>query len=445
MTAKHVLIIDDEPDICELIEITLSRMGLTPRSAKNLAEALKLIDAEHFDLCLTDMRLPDGDGIEMVRYVQKNHPNIPIAVITAHGNMELAVTALKAGAFDFVSKPVDIQILRNLVSSATTLSTEETGSVKAARTTITGQSLAVGALISKIAKLARSQAPVFIHGESGSGKERVARMIHEQGPRARGPFVPVNCGAIPAELMESEFFGHIKGSFTGASNDKEGLFQAASGGSLFLDEVAELPLNMQVKLLRAIQEKAVRPIGAEHEIPVDVRIISASHNDLEELVNTGRFRQDLYYRINVIELSVPSLRERIEDIPLLTRQLLKTIAEKSGLDKTPGISRDAIDALMQYSFPGNVRELENILERALALADNHFIEKKDLALSKKVQPPASAASDEAASPPLDLEGQEKNSIMQALETTRWNKTAAAKLLGLSLRQLRYRLEKFGIE
>ena len=361
MTAKHVLIIDDEPDICELIEITLARMGLNSRSAKNLADALQLIDAEHFDLCLTDMRLPDGDGIEMVKYVQQNHPNIPIAVITAHGNMELAVNALKAGAFDFVSKPVDIQILRNLVSSATTLPAEDTGTNRASKTTITGQSLVVGALISKIAKLARSQAPVFIHGESGSGKERVARMIHERGPRADAPFVPVNCGAIPAELMESEFFGHVKGSFTGASNDKEGLFQAASGGSLFLDEVAELPLNMQVKLLRAIQEKAVRPVGAEHEIPVDVRIISASHKDLDQLVSDGQFRQDLYYRINVIDLSVPSLRDRLEDIPLLTQQLLKTIAEKSALEKTPGISRSALDALMDYSFPVNVRELENIL------------------------------------------------------------------------------------
>ena len=444
MTAKHVLIIDDEPDICELIEITLSRMGLNSRSAKNLSDALQLVDNEHFDLCLTDMRLPDGDGIEMVRYVQQKHPEIPIAVITAHGNMELAVNALKAGAFDFVSKPVDIQILRNLVSSATTLSTEDTGAVRTAKTTITGQSLAVGALLSKIAKLARSQAPVFIHGESGSGKERVARMIHEQGPRARGPFVPVNCGAIPAELMESEFFGHVKGSFTGASNDKEGMFQAASGGSLFLDEVAELPLNMQVKLLRAIQEKAVRPVGAEHEVPVDVRIISASHNDLDELVNSGRFRQDLYYRINVIELSVPSLRDRLEDIPLLTQQLLKTIAEKSGLEKAPGISREAIDALMHYSFPGNVRELENILERALALSDNNFIEKRGLALYKK-GPSTAAAPGETGSRSLDLEGQEKSSILQALETTRWNKTAAAKLLGLSLRQLRYRLEKFGIE
>ena len=445
MTAKHVLIIDDEPDICELIEITLARMGLNSRSARNLAEAVKLIEAEHFDLCLTDMRLPDGDGIEMVEYVQKNHPSIPIAVITAHGNMELAVKALKAGAFDFVSKPVDIQILRNLVSSATTLPTGEADAAGKARTTITGQSLVVGALISKIAKLARSQAPVFIHGESGSGKERVARMIHEQGPRSGGPFIPVNCGAIPAELMESEFFGHVKGSFTGANNDKEGLFQAASGGSLFLDEVAELPLNMQVKLLRAIQEKAVRPVGAEHEIPVDVRIISASHMDLEQLVSAGRFRQDLYYRINVIDVSVPSLRERIEDIPLLAQQLLKTIAEKSGLDKIPGISRRAMDALMEYSFPGNVRELENILERALALADNNIIEEKDLALSKKPQAATTAESSGEADRSLDLVGQEKSSIMQALETTRWNKTAAAKLLGLSLRQLRYRLEKFGIE
>jgi two-component system response regulator PilR (NtrC family) len=299
-------------------------------------------------------------------------------------------------------------------------------------------------MISKIAKLARSQAPVFIHGESGSGKERVARMIHEQGPRSRAPFVPVNCGAIPAELMESEFFGHIKGSFTGASNDKEGLFLAASGGTLFLDEVAELPLNMQVKLLRVIQEKAVRPVGAEHEIPVDVRILSASHKNLEQLVNEGQLRQDLYYRINVIDLTVPSLRDRPEDIPLLTQQLLNTIAEKSGLERTPGISRSAVDALMDYSFPGNVRELENILERALALADNNIIEKDDLALSKQAQTQPQSQTAEAVSDSLDLEGQEKSSIMQALEKTRWNKTAAAKLLGLSLRQLRYRLEKFGI-
>jgi two-component system response regulator PilR (NtrC family) len=445
MTAKQVLIIDDEPDICELIEITLARMGLDSRSAMNVADALKLIEAEHFDLCLTDMRLPDGDGIEMVKYVQRNHPNIPIAVITAHGNMELAVQALKAGAFDFVSKPVDIQILRNLVSSATTVPGEDSNVPESARTTITGQSLVVGAMLGKITKLARSQAPVFIHGESGSGKERVARMIHEQGSRAKAPFVPVNCGAIPAELMESEFFGHIKGSFTGASNDKEGLFQAASGGTLFLDEVAELPLNMQVKLLRVIQEKAVRPVGAEHEIPVDVRILSASHKNLEQLVSEGQLRQDLYYRINVIDITVPSLRDRPEDIPLLTQQLLGIIAEKSGLERSPGISKSAVEALMNYSFPGNVRELENILERALALADNNIIETHDLALNNQAQTQPQQATTETAGSSLDLEGQEKSSIMQALETTRWNKTAAAKLLGLSLRQLRYRIEKFGID
>ncbi len=445
MTAKHVLIIDDEPDICELIEITLTRMGLNTRSAMSLADALKLVEAEHFDLCLTDMRLPDGDGIEMVKYIQQKHPNIPIAVITAHGNMELAVKALKAGAFDFVSKPVDIQILRNLVSAATTLPDEDTGEPANSKTTITGQSLVVDNIKKKIGKLARSQAPVFIHGESGSGKERVARMIHEQGSRSQAPFVPVNCGAIPAELMESEFFGHIKGSFTGASSDKQGLFQAASGGTLFLDEVAELPLNMQVKLLRAIQEKAVRPVGAGHEIPVDVRILSASHKNLEQLVNQGLFRQDLYYRINVIDLTVPSLRDRSEDIPLLAEQMLKTIAEKSGLESIPSISKTATEALMAYSFPGNVRELENILERALALADNNVIEADDLAISKQVQASAPSEATATDDQSLDLEGQEKSSIMQALEKTRWNKTAAAKLLGLSLRQLRYRLEKYNID
>jgi two-component system response regulator PilR (NtrC family) len=322
---------------------------------------------------------------------------------------------------------------------------EDTNGPESPRTTITGQSLVVGAMLGKIAKLARSQAPVFIHGESGSGKERVARMIHEQGSRSRAPFVPVNCGAIPADLMESEFFGHIKGSFTGASNDKEGLFQAANGGTLFLDEVAELPLNMQVKLLRVIQEKAVRPVGAEHEIPVDVRILSASHKNLEQLVSEGQLRQDLYYRINVIDLTVPSLRDRPEDIPILTQQLLSTIAEKSNLERTPGISKSAVEALMDYSFPGNVRELENILERALALADNNIIEKDDLALNNQAQAQAQPQTAETATRSLDLEGQEKSSIMQALEKTRWNKTAAAKLLGLSLRQLRYRLEKFGIE
>jgi len=446
MTAKHVLIIDDEPVICELIEITLARMGLHSRSAMNLKDAYKLVDSEQFDLCLTDMRLPDGDGLEMVSYIQQHHPAIPIAVITAHGNMELAVKALKAGAFDFVSKPVDIQILRNLVSSAITLPSENNDAEAVSRTSITGQSPAVTALTKKIAKLARSQAPVFIHGESGSGKERVARMIHEQGSRCDAPFIPVNCGAIPAELMESEFFGHIKGSFTGAHHDKQGLFQAASGGTLFLDEIAELPLHMQVKLLRVIQEKAVKPVGAHREIPVDVRILSASHKNLVALIKEGQFREDLYYRINVIELTVPSLRERREDIPLLAKQILEQLAAKAHRDMTPQLDDAAMAALQAHNFPGNVRELENILERALALAEGSVLHSSDLKFSSSARPPTpTSLADRTPARPLDLASQEKSSIMHALEQTRWNKTAAAKLLGLSLRQLRYRLEKYQIE
>lgn len=441
MTSKHVLIIDDEPDICELIEITLMRMGLKTRSAQNITDARLILETEKFDLCLTDMRLPDGDGIDLVAHVQDNYPDLPIAVITAHGNMESAVKALKAGAFDFVSKPVDIQILRNLVSAATKLP-EKNDETENKLTSITGDSIAIKALLKQISKLARSQAPVFIHGESGSGKERVARMIHEQGARAPASFVPVNCGAIPAELMESEFFGHIKGSFTGATSDKQGLFQAANGGTLFLDEVAELPLHMQVKLLRSIQEKAIRPVGAEQEVPVDVRILSASHRNLHEQVKQGLFREDLYYRINVIELSVPNLRDRTEDIPVLASEILQILGEKSGLSRSPRLDQNAIDALMDYPFPGNVRELENILERALALIDNDIITKKDLHLKKSQQ---QAVAENPPAEGMDLAEREKNAIVEALEKTHWNKTAAAKLLGLSLRQLRYRLEKLDIE
>jgi two-component system response regulator PilR (NtrC family) len=436
MSDKHVLIIDDEPDICELIEITLMRMGFKTSSAYTVAEAYSLLKQKDFDLCLTDMRLPDGNGIELVQHVQMHYPALPIAVITAHGNMESAVKALKAGAFDFVSKPVDIHILRNLVSSATKSTTSEQNTGK---TTITGQSNTVKQLLKHIEKLARSQAPVFIHGESGSGKERVAKMIHEQGSRADAPFVPVNCGAIPAELMESEFFGHIKGSFTGANADKQGLFQSADGGTLFLDEIAELPINMQVKLLRAIQEKAIRPVGTSHEIPVDVRILSASHKDLAAQVKEGHFREDLYYRINVIDLSVPSLRERVSDIPLLVEQILASLVDKSALKTVPIIDESAFSALTGYHFPGNVRELENILERALAMAENDVITLDDLHLK-----PRQMLETEQTTNTINLAGQEKNTIMQALEESRWNKTAAAKRLGLSLRQLRYRLEKMNI-
>ncbi|HEB82862.1 MAG TPA: sigma-54-dependent Fis family transcriptional regulator [Gammaproteobacteria bacterium] len=452
MTAKKVLIVDDEADICELIEITLMRMDITSRSALNLTDAKVLLETEKFDLCLTDMNLPDGNGIDLVSYVQEKHPDLPIAVITAHGNMESAVKALKAGAFDFVSKPVDLQILRNLISAATTLpETDNSNRSDNNQLTITGSSAAVQNLLKNISKLARNQAPVFIHGESGSGKERVAKMIHQQGSRSDGPFVPVNCGAIPAELMESEFFGHLKGSFTGAHSDKEGLFQAASGGTLFLDEIAELPLNMQVKLLRVIQEKAVRPVGASLEIPVDVRILSASHKNLVQLVADGAFREDLYYRINVIELAIPPLRERREDIPLFVEQLLGQLASKMGMEK-PVIEADALDALQDYPFPGNVRELENILERAIALSDNNRISKSDLQLkpatinqTHQATVTTDTSIENTVETSLDLADQERQSIMQALEKTRWNKTAAAKLLGLSLRQLRYRLQKLEIE
>jgi len=449
MTAKKVLIVDDEADICELIEITLLRMDIASQSALNLTDAKLLLDTEHFDLCLTDMRLPDGNGIELVEFVQQKYKDLPIAVITAHGNMESAVKALKAGAFDFVSKPVDIQILRNLVSAATTLPEKtENKETDKNKINITGDSIAVKTLLKNISKLARNQAPVFIHGESGSGKERVARMIHQQGSRNKGPFVPVNCGAISAELMESEFFGHLKGSFTGAHSDKQGLFEVANGGTLFLDEIAELPLNMQVKLLRVIQEKAVRAVGAALETPVNVRILSASHKNLVKLVSQGAFREDLYYRINVIELTIPSLRERKEDIPLFIEQLLNNLAEKMGME-VPSIDVDAITALQNYHFPGNVRELENILERAIALSDDNSITIQDLHLNpvnnNEISTKKIAASESTTVEPMDLAGQEQQSIMQALEKTRWNKTAAAKLLGLSLRQLRYRLQKLNIE
>jgi len=444
MTAKKVLIVDDEVDICELIEITLMRMDIASQSALNITDAKVLLDTEHFDLCLTDMRLPDGNGIELVEHVQKKFKDLPIAVITAHGNMESAVKALKAGAFDFVSKPVDIQILRNLVSAATTIpETNKNKETIENKINITGNSAVVKSLLKKISKLARNQAPVFIHGESGSGKERVAKMIHQQGPRNNGPFIPVNCGAIPTELMESEFFGHLKGSFTGAHCDKQGLFEAANGGTLFLDEIAELPLNMQVKLLRVIQEKAVRAVGAAQENPVDVRVLSASHKNLVKLVSDGVFREDLYYRINVIELTIPSLRDRKEDIPFFVEQLLNSLAEKMGIT-IPSIEAEAMEALQNYHFPGNVRELENILERAIALSDDSIITKHDLHLKHSTSNDVSESNSTPVEP-MDLAGQERQSIMTALEQTRWNKTAAAKLLGLSLRQLRYRLQKLNIE
>ncbi len=441
MTRPLALIVDDEPDICELAGLTLARMDIDTHAAGNLGEARALLQTHRFNLCLTDMRLPDGNGIELVEHIQRHYPDLPVAVITAYGSAESAVQALKAGAFDYVSKPVDLQVLRDLVASALKVSTYPERD-RRTRHILIGDSLVMQRTRGLIAKLARSQAPIYISGESGTGKELVARLIHEKGPRAEGPFVPVNCGAIPADLMESEFFGHRKGSFTGAVADKEGLFQAAHGGTLFLDEVADLPLHMQVKLLRVIQEKAVRPIGAQKEIPIDVRVLSATHKNLAELVKEGAFRQDLYYRINVIQMHAPSLRERLEDIPMLTEHILARLSGRTGGMRFI-LAEDALGALQQYSFPGNVRELENILERAMTLCENNVIREKDLHLPQ-------TTIDEPSIPgrvPLEtyLDKLEKEAIQQALEQARYNKTAAAKLLGITFRALRYRLKRLGME
>ena len=440
MSQPLALILDDEPDIRELLEITLARMDIDTRSAANLKAARDLLAAQHFDLCLTDMRLPDGDGLELVRHIQQHHNDTPVAVITAHGSMETAVEALKAGAFDFVSKPVDLHVLRNLITTALRLTVTTQGEDRRSRTVLLGESPAMRSIRGTIVKLARSQAPVYVSGESGTGKELVARLIHQKGPRSERAFIPVNCGAIPADLMESELFGHRKGSFTGAINDKQGLFQAADGGTLFLDEVADLPLHMQVKLLRAIQEKSVRPVGDSQEISVDVRILCATHKNLAELTARGDFRQDLFYRLNVIELNVPPLRERREDIvPLASALLTRLTGPDSG--PPPTLDAEAQRALENYDFPGNVRELENILERAITLGDGQRIGAADLQLPQTRQ----AAGD--ADDPLDqyLGEKEKEAIVRALEETHWNKTAAAKKLGITFRALRYRLKKLGLE
>ncbi|MGO1502347.1 MAG: sigma-54-dependent transcriptional regulator [Marinobacter sp.] len=454
MTTHTALIVDDEPDIRDLLEITLTRMGIKTRTAPDLTSALNLLESYTPDLCLTDMNLPDGNGIELVQWIQKHRPATPAAVITAYGNMDTAIEALKAGAFDFVSKPVELSQLRELVNSALKLaqpdSNESEGTDEPGL--LLGNSAQIKKLRNQTRKLARSQAPVFISGESGSGKELVARMIHLQGPRSDGPFVAVNCGAIPSELMESEFFGHKKGSFTGAVENKDGLFRSANGGTLFLDEVADLPLAMQVKLLRAIQEKAVRPVGDTKELPVDIRLLSATHKNLAELVQDGGFRQDLFYRINVIELAVPPLRDRTDDIALLANHILERIAREYECDKAT-LTKDAVNRLKEHDFPGNVRELENILERAFTLCDAEQISATDLHLGNGLAGSGNAISD--ASPSLvpegdiDLEGYlesiERQAIDKALEATRWNKTAAAKKLGISFRALRYRLKKLGME
>jgi len=462
----RVLIVDDEPDIRELLEITLGRMSLDAVTAADLGSAIQLLANQKFNLCLTDMRLPDGDGLDLVLHIQKYCSDMPVAVITAHGSTELAIKALKSGAFDFVSKPVDLAKLRNLVTSA--LKLNETGiasrssskSLAGTDPAIIGSSPAIEHLNIQISKLARSQAPIYISGESGSGKELAARAIHNQSSRSQGPFVAVNCGAIPEELVESELFGHTKGSFTGANQDKQGLFQAAEGGTLFLDEVADLPLHAQVKLLRVIQEKALRGVGSQKEVPVNVRILSATHRNLAREVEEGNFRQDLYYRINVIELPVPPLRERHQDIPELASHILEKIGRENGVSQGYRLSLDALEALKSYDFPGNVRELENILQRAATLCENATIDAGNLdltgrkAYSESVNTTDLQPSSVSAKAPeivggysleKHLEAIEIEAIEKALSETRWNKTKAAKKLGMSFRALRYRLKKLGLE
>jgi len=434
-----VLVVDDEPDIRELLELTLVKMGLDVESVGSIAEAKERLKSDSYDLCLTDMRLADGEGLELVRHIAGLGADLPVAVITAHGSTENAVAALKAGAFDYVSKPVGLEQLRALVKSALSLPDSAAAPAKGQR--LLGESAPLAQVRELIGKLARTQAPVYISGESGSGKELAARLIHENGARRDKPFVPVNCGAIPDTLVESEFFGYKKGAFTGAAEDREGFFQAASGGTLFLDEVAELPLAMQVKLLRSIQEKRVRKVGATQEDPVDVRVICATHQNLAALVAAGRFRQDLFYRLNVIELAMPPLRECREDIPLIAAAILQRLAAGT---TPPQLTPAASDELMRYGFPGNIRELENILERALALSTSEEIGSEDLRLTPQAVAEERAESSSGEALPDYLDGLERKAILDALSKTGFNRTAAAKLLGITFRQLRYRMQRLGI-
>ncbi len=444
MARPVALVVDDEPDIRELLAMTLERMDIEASTCGDVTTAKDRLARREFQLCLTDMRLPDGDGLDLIEWMQARGLKTPVAVITAHGNVETAVRALKAGAFDFISKPLDVKVLRKLVGSALKVPrTDVTGG----KAQLLGESATIERLRHTVGKVARSQAPVHITGESGTGKELVARMIHEQGSRAEAPFVPVNCGAIPSELMESEFFGHRKGSFTGAVNDKTGLFQSAEGGTLFMDEIADLPLPMQVKLLRVIQEKTLRPIGQTAEVPVDVRILSATHKDLRALVASGQFREDLYYRINVIELRVPPLRDRGTDTGLLTEHILRRLGAG-----TATLTPDARAKLTAYRFPGNVRELENVLERAVALSGD-VITADDIQIHQQGgEPPSEVpkAPLPGAAPdgPLlgaKLDSLERETIVAALKEHRYNKTATARTLGLTLRALRYRMQKLGID
>ncbi len=436
----QVLVVDDEPDIRELLELTLVKMGLGVQAVGSIAEAKECLKSERYDLCLTDMRLADGEGLDLVRHISGLGADLPVAVITAYGSAENAVAALKAGAFDYVSKPVGLEQLRALIRSA--LSLPDRAEQQPGDRRLLGESQPLAQVRAMISKLARTQAPVYISGESGSGKELAARLIHEHGARRDKPFLPVNCGAIPENLMESEFFGYKKGAFTGAAEDREGFFQAAHGGTLFLDEVADLPLAMQVKLLRAIQERRVRKVGATQEDPVDVRIICATHQKLAALVAAGRFRQDLFYRINVIELAMPPLRDCREDVGELAASILQRLAPPEA--PAPRLTPEALDELSRYDFPGNIRELENILERALALSGAQEIGVGDLRLVPSAAEGGSEAGEPGGSLPEHLDSVERKAILEALAKTGFNRTAAAKLLGITFRQLRYRMQRLNI-
>jgi len=448
---QRVLVVDDEPDIRELLELTLAKMGLAVDSAGSLREARQRLQEATYQLCLTDMRLPDGEGLDLVRHIAGLAGDLPVAVITAHGSAENAVAALKAGAFDYVSKPVGLAQLRTLVKSALSLPGRDQAATVDQQ--LLGDSAPMREVRAMIAKLARTQAPVYITGESGSGKELAARLIHLGGARRERPFVPVNCGSIPETLMESELFGYRKGAFTGAAQDRDGFFQAANGGTLFLDEVAELPLYMQVLLLRAIQEKRVRKVGATEEQPVDIRIISATHQNLSALAESGRFRRDLFYRLNVIELKMPPLRDSREDVQSIAEAMLERLSRQSG-SPARRLSAEALAELNAYDFPGNVRELENILERAVALSEQSEINVDDLRLHPLTAQeeggdarsgPAAAAPDPAGSPlPAYLDKVEREAIQAALAKTGFNRTAAARLLGITFRTLRYRMQRLGI-
>lgn len=461
-----VLLVDDEEDLCTLMQMSLMRMGIRTHIAHRLEDAKKCLADHQYDACLTDLNLPDGNGLQLLDWINQHSPQLPVAVLTAYGNMDIAIAALKAGAFDFVSKPINQKHLEQLLQKALNKPVDyyqNNSNDSLEHKLLIGQSLPIQQLRVTLKKIARSQAPVFITGESGTGKEVVANLVHRLSNRSEGPFIAINCGAIPTELMESELFGHKKGSFTGATQDKQGLIQSAHGGSLFLDEIAELPLSMQVKLLRAVQEKRIRPVGSDTEIDIDFRVISASHQDLDALVQQGKFRQDLFFRIHVMDLVLPPLRERGQDILLLAEHFIQKICQEWEIPPKKLTERSKECLLEQY-YPGNVRELRNIIERAITLSDEDKIDLQHLQTAPlrhtvSVQSETANLAEPTSSTDqiiilkklpeegleLYLEKIEKEILLNALNLTHWNRTLAAKKLGMSFRSLRYRLKKFGLD